>query len=111
MKKIVAILLVVALMSAMFVVPAHAHEVEETEIMPRARFCQECSGPCRSATSQSNVVWNETVHGCTNKPGVTHKHGYYYIYSYYVCTSTGCPAYNSTWQYTTSTKYSVCAYD
>ena len=94
MKKIVAILLVVALMSAMFVVPAHAHEAEETEIVPRSIWCDYCGGPTVQRTSSKVIRDWYDVDGCTNDP-LTHKHKITEYYTWYICTTYGCKAYNN----------------
>ena len=105
MKKIIAILLVITLMSALFVVPAHAHEVEETAT-PYALACPRCGSNLITKTTDvdENTVWDQTVQGCTNNP-MTHLHGYYYRYTYYDCSAC---------DYTrniSSTKITVCQYD
>ena len=93
MKKIVAILLVVALMSAMFVVPAYAHEAEEASA--RAVLCDDPGGcgewlEYRTVSNGSKVYYN--VDGCTNN-ALTHRHYDWPVKRYYVCTNTACRYY------------------
>ena len=85
MKKIVAILLVVALMSAMFVVPAHAHE--GNDIMPRAPLCIICKQPMNRVTQEIDRNYYDYP-GCTNN-AMTHKHYDRHMESFYTCPS-GC---------------------
>lgn len=96
MKKIVAILLVVALMSAMFVVPAHAHEVEEGA-STYAYACYGCGARLTNPyTRQLSYTWVD-VPNCTNSVSA-HKHKKILMESYYVCSMC---AYSAR-QYTTT---------
>lgn len=86
MKKIVAILLVIALMSAMFVVPAHAHEAEEASA--RASTCPRCGEWMEYRTNEYSRNYYDYP-GCTNN-AMTHKHYDVTYVRYYICTKSGC---------------------
>lgn len=107
MKKIVAILLVVALMSAMFVLPAHAHEVEETEITPRAVWCQVCSQPVVKKTSTYTTSWY-SVRNCEAWPS-SHMHRDHVYVTWYICTNSVCTKYNQVQQRTTQITSTDCS--
>ena len=75
MKKIVAILLVVALMSAMFVVPAHAHETEGVSPCVAPDACPRCqSDYTQYTTTYGKVV---SVRYCDYD---THEHNHIEYY-------------------------------
>lgn len=92
MKKIVAILLVVTLMSALFIVPAHAHEADE--VTPRSMLCDDpggCNQPMAHRTKNNGKTYT-SVSSCVDAR-YTHNH-YRIIYlKYYVCVTSGCPYY------------------
>ena len=91
MKKIVAILLVVALMSAMFVVPAHAHEGEEATPYSYACTNRACARNLIPKTRTEKSYFSYP--GCTNN-SMTHNHYYVVRYRYYVCNNANCSLYN-----------------
>ena len=107
MKKIVAILLAITLMSALFIVPAHAHEVEETEIMPRAGWCNVCSQPALYQSSYRDGSWF-SVNNCEAWPS-SHMHRYTYLDSWYICTNSDCGAYNDVQQKTSRVISTTCS--
>ena len=93
MKKIIAILLVVALMSAMFVVPAHAHEADE--VNPRAMLCDDLGG-CRQAMMYHETEVSrstELVPTCNNCYG-GHYHTSIVYRRYYTCVTSYCRYYD-----------------
>ena len=102
MKKIVAILLVVALMSAMFVVPAHAHEGEEAT--PYAYVCARCDSTMIRYTDTEKDYYDYL--GCTNN-AMTHKHYDSRTYVYYYCSNCGFTTSRSL----VSTTKNHCIYD
>ena len=92
MKKIVAVLLVITLMSALFIVPAHAHEADE--VTPRSMLCDDpngCNQPLAHRTTSGNKY--KSVSGCTNN-ALTHNHYQKGVYDYYVCVNSSCSYYN-----------------
>ena len=95
MKKIIAILLAITLMSAMFVVPAHAHEAEETEIMPRAMLCDDPGGCNKAMAYRENEVSRSTslVPTCEKVYG-GHYHTSIVYRRYYICVNSACRYYN-----------------
>lgn len=105
MKKVISIMLVLAMACALFIIPAHAHEVEET-VVPYALACPKCGANLIKKTNdvKSETVWNETVDGCTKNP-TTHLHGYYYRDTYYDCYGCDYTRHIST------TTVPVCQYD
>ena len=86
MRKIVAILLSITLMSVLFIIPIHAHEEEET-MTTYSPICLEngCGGRLYTKTENTDTVWDETVDSCTNNP-LPHRHGHYYTYTIRECT-------------------------
>ena len=103
MKKVISIMLVLAMACALFIVPAHAHEVEETAT-PYALACPEgCGGTTSTYTVNSSTVWDGNVDGCTNNP-MTHIHGHYYVFTHRVCNRCGHD------DVIASTKVTVCPY-
>ena len=87
MKKIVAILLAITLMSALFIVPAHA---QEPEVLPRGPVvgCVKCHEPMSFSDPQS-YSYSTTVNYCDYE---SHSH-YHTIYRqnaiYTVCNNCG----------------------
>ena len=88
MKKIVAILLVVALMSAMFVVPAHAHEADA--VTPRSKLCDDLGG-CKQplAHRTTNATRTILVARCSNE-SVSHTHTQRGVLDFYICVNAKC---------------------
>ena len=82
MKKIVAILLAVTLMSALVIVPAYAHEGEEAT--PYSYICNTCSRVMTRKTETEKEYYDYP--GCTNN-AMTHKHYDLKTFAYYVCNS------------------------
>lgn len=95
MKKVISIMLVLAMACALFIVPAHAHEAEETEIMPRAMLCDDPGG-CNKAmahrTKDNGKVYTQ-VPSCADF-GYSHNHYQMRYLKYYVCVTAGCRYYN-----------------
>lgn len=92
MKKIIAILLVVTLMSALFIVPAHAHETDE--VTPRSMLCDDPNG-CNQPMAHRSTSGSKTilVSRCSNNSS-SHTHTQKGYYDYYVCVNTNCKFYN-----------------
>ena len=87
MKKIVAILLAITLMSTLFIVPAHAQGSEG--IMPRAPICVNCQQPLNYKTQEIRADREYYDYpGCTNN-AMTYKHYDRHMESFYTCPS-GC---------------------
>ena len=88
MKKIVAILLVVALMSAMFVVPAHAHETEGVSPRVAPDACPRCQSDLTQVTR--TYPKGVTVSNCPVYD-YSHNHTEYYKNSILrICTNSSC---------------------
>jgi hypothetical protein len=79
MKKIIAILLVIALMSALFIVPAHAAEMAGDSII-----CRGCGSETYDCTTTTSATTWSDINGCTRYP-FTHKHGSYTVTKTYIC--------------------------
>ena len=93
MKKIVAILLVVTLMSALFIVPAHAHEADE--VTPRSMLCDDpggCNQPMAHRTKDNGKTYT-SVSSCVDAR-YAHSHFQYRYLKYYVCVNAICRYYN-----------------
>lgn len=102
MKKIVAILLVVVLMSAMFVVPAHAHDGEK--VQPRAVICASCgTGTLYNTTGEKGV--GVSVDECYYEIH-PHYHSKMYTATYSECTHCNYRRLVSTGSYL----YTYCPY-
>lgn len=82
MKKIVAILLAITLMSALFIVPVHAHESDEVVPCAATYFCDYC-GRAKIRKTETKKEYYDYP-GCTNN-AMTHKHYNLKTYEYYVC--------------------------
>lgn len=88
MKKIIAIFLVVTLMSALFIVPAHAHEADA--VTPRSKLCDDPGG-CKQPLAHRTTNGTKTilVSRCSNE-SVSHTHTQKGYYDYYVCVNSNC---------------------
>jgi len=87
MKKIVAILLVITLMSALFIVPAHAQE-DDVEPCGVVLNCPECNGSLKQVT---RAAYNKAVSvSYCDYESSTHYHTKYYSSgTYYSCSNCG----------------------
>ena len=95
MKKVISIMLVLVMACALFIVPAHAHEAEETEIMPRAMLCDDPGG-CNQVMApgiKDNGKTYTRVSSCVDAR-YTHDHFQYAYLRYYVCVNRSCRYYN-----------------
>ena len=93
MKKVVAILLAITLMSALFIVPAHAHEADE--VTPRAMLCDDPGGCNQAMVYRSKSVGSTTSiePSCPNHIG-SHTHLHITYLRYYTCVNSNCAYYN-----------------
>ena len=89
MKKVISLILVLAMTCVLFIVPAYAHETEEA-VTPYGLACPRtnCSGTVSNYEVRTTTVWDGNVSGCTNNP-FTHQHGHYYLFTHKKCNVCG----------------------